>query len=188
MKRLICYFILCLMLPLSLDAQSYLKRLFTGMHSSGGLGINVGVVGRSQGFNEITPAISIFGWGVYLDCGLSQPAHQDDTRWDVWETSKSDLFHIGYQMPIAKWLMITPLVGYAYVEEGYTNGYSKRFTKDGGVKNDFCPLRRVSGFDYGCQVSFPIRVDNESLIDIVIMGTYTKFCWYGGVGIIVRAD
>jgi hypothetical protein len=79
--------------------------------------------------------------------------------------------------------MVWPMIGYACDETGYTDGSDWRVT-DSGIHNKFHADKEVKGFDYGGQVTFAIPVGKRT--DLHLMGTYTKYCWYGGIGLGVK--
>lgn len=72
------------------------------------------------------------------------------------------------------------MVGYASDESGYTDGSDWRVT-DSGIHKKFHANEEVKGFDYGCLLRFSVPVGQKT--DLNTMGTYTKYCWYGGIGL-----
>ena len=177
-----CFFMLCMVFCLPTIAQSYSGELKEGRKSIS-FGLHFGAIGQAQDLGLQVVVGSVTFYNVYVDFGGWPQAHGGDVRVDKWDDERAYLFHAGYQVPVTSWLKITPMIGYACDETGYTDGSDWRVT-NGGIHNKFHADKEVKGFDYGCQVTFAIPVGKKT--DLHILGTYTKYCWYGGLGLGVR--
>ena len=182
MRKWIYYLIVFLSMPLVTQAQSY-KEMFSEENRKLSFGFHFGAVGQAQDLGLQIIMGSVTFHGVYVDFGGWPQGHGSDVRVDKWDADRAFIFHVGYQVPIARWLKVTPMIGYACDETGYTDGSDWRVT-DSGIHNKFHADKEVKGFDYGGQVTFAIPVGKKT--DLHIMGTYTKYCWYGGLGLGVK--
>ena len=182
MRRFLCSIMLCVMACLVCSAQSY-KEVFAEGRKTLSFGLHFGAIGQAQDLGLQIIVGSVTFYNVYVDFGGWPQAHGSDVRIDKWDEDRAYLFHAGYQVPITRWLKVTPMIGYACDETGYTDGSDWRVT-DSGIHNKFHADKEVKGFDYGGQVTFAIPVGKRT--DLHLMGTYTKYCWYGGIGLGVK--
>lgn len=118
--------------------------------------------------------INLSIWGIYADVFFSPAAHTDDTGVDTWEDDQGIATHIGYQIPIRRWLRLIPVVGYCKVSEGETDG-SDYYINDSGVHNAFTANWSEGGVDFG-----GLMVLHFGIINIYLGGTTSSA--YGGVG------
>ena len=112
---------------------------------------------------------------MYLDAGGWPRRHGSDVRVEKWDDDEALTFHVGYQIPIQKWLRITPMVGYAHNATGTTNGYNWSANSN-GIHNKFEAEDSFSEFDYGAQLTFNINRIN-------LLGTLTRYNWYVGISV-----
>ena len=178
MKKILILFIAVFALC---SSSSYSQNMFE-YNKTIEFGIHFGAVdqhnGAHMGFQTLMANVAIYG--VYLDVGGWAPAHGRDVNVGKWDDEKCFAFHGGYQIPIARWLKITPMIGYYNHQYGHTNGWD--WTVDNhGIKNKFNASWKSVGFDYGGQIQFNIKCSDN--INFNIMGTLTKNMWYGGLGI-----
>ena len=138
------------------------------------LGVHFGAIGQLQHMGLQIFMFSMSVKGFYLDFGGWPQDHAGDVRVDTWDADKAILFHLGYTVPINKFIRLTPLVGYASNESGVTNGHNWSATSS-GIHNQFEVEWSKKGFDPGCQLTINIKHFN-------IYGTFTRFAWYGGIG------
>ena len=61
----------------------------------------------------------------------------------------SAVVHIGYQIPIVKNLRFIPVIGYAKIAYGTTDGSDYTISDSGVVHNKFSEKKSVSGLDFG---------------------------------------
>lgn len=155
-------------------ANNSYKDVFKQVNSTCNATIHFGCIGGSQdlGLQEIVGSMTIYG--VYADFGGWPAIHENDVDVDVWDDNKAIIFHLGYQVPLTKWLRIVPMAGYAYDASGTVDGYNWSCGYN-GIHNKFNVDEQVSGFDYGAALVFNIKHVN-------ISGTYTKYNWYVGIG------
>ena len=137
-------------------------------------GLHIGTSGHHQGITKVIALMSVSYKGFYFDIGGMPAIHSSDVRVDKWNDSRAFLTHIGYSVPVASFLRITPLVGYSMTESGITNGYDWRYDSN-GIYNKFEKADDANGFDYGGQLTININRFN-------IHATYTKYSWYFGIG------
>ena len=147
---------LCVMACLVCSAQSY-KEVFAEGRKKLSFGLHFGAIGQAQDLGLQIIVGSVTFYNVYVDFGGWPQAHGSDVRIDKWDEDRAYLFHAGYQVPVTRWLKVTPMIGYACDETGYTDGSDWRVT-DSGIHNKFHADKEVKGFDYGGQVTFAIPV------------------------------
>ena len=180
MKKLIFCFII-MMSCITLQAQQY-RDVFCDVNSSTTIGFHFGAIGQVQHLGLQVAAVSITAYGVYLDFGGWPQTHEYDyTYRRRIEDNRAWFAHIGYQIPITHWLRIIPMCGYAQDESGFTDTHRGYYDYYGDHHNDFITTEKVEGFDFGGQVVFSIPISETT--DLNITGTYTRYCWYGGIGI-----
>lgn len=64
---------------------------------------------------------------------------------DKWSDKTSAVVHIGYQIPIVKNLRFIPVIGYAKIAYGTTDGSDYTISDSGVVHNKFSEKKSVSG-------------------------------------------
>ena len=177
MKKILlsCIFAICSINIIS--AQSFFDE-----NRNISAGVHFGAVGQNQDLGLQIIMFNATIYGVYIDFGGWPQDHASDANIDIWDANKAFLFHVGYQVPVSSWLKITPLIGYANDESGYTNGYNWKVNRN-GIHNQFVSEESVNGFDFGIQTKFEISISSNKNTSIDIMGTYTKYSWYGGLGL-----
>ena len=170
MKKIICA-ILFVLISICTNAQSFFER-----NKNVSLGIQFGAVDQhnhtEMGFQTLM--VNTTCYGVYLDVGGWPRSHGDDVRIDEWDDEYCFAFHLGYQLPVLKWLKITPIAGYYKHESGYTDGSHWKVVNY-GISNKFVAQDKLNGFDYGCNIQIDIK-------QFSIFGTITKNMWYAGIG------
>lgn len=169
-------FIYCIILLFSICLSSNAKQFNNDLE----IGFHFGAIGQMQDLGLQIIVVNLNIKGVYIDFGGWPQAHEGDVRVDKWDSDRAWLAHIGYSIAFTKWLKITPMIGYAKDECGYTDGYRWR-TDRNGIHNKFISEYKVEGFDYGGQLEFSIPVGKKTTFNI--QGTFTNYCWYGGLGI-----
>jgi hypothetical protein len=179
MKKLFFIITLCV-LSVTSDAKSIFDY-----NKSTSFGIQFGAVDQQNhfGFQTLMGHISIYG--VYVDVGGWPRSHQRDIRVDKWDDESCFMFHVGYQFPLCSWFKITPIAGYYKHESGMTDGYHWK-VDNYGINNRFDVHDRYSGFDYGVNAMFHIRLNNKEKkpgYSLQLGGTYTKNAWYAGLGL-----
>lgn len=156
--------------------QSYsFKDNFKTENNTTSFGLHFGCIGQHQdmGLQIFMGSVSVKGF--YLDFGGWPQDHASDVRVDTWDADRAFLAHIGYTVPINSFIRITPVVGYALNESGTTNGHKWSATSS-GIHNSFNADFSCKGFDPGCVLTINIKHFN-------LYGTYTRFAWYGGIGL-----
>ncbi len=158
----------------TVNANNY-KEIFKETNTKINFGFHFGGIGCSDdlGLQQILMSTTIYG--VYADFGGWPSSHGSDVRVDTWDDDKALTFHVGYQVPITKWLRVIPMVGYAYDATGTTDGYNWH-TDSNGIHNKFNVDDQIKDFDYGGAVVFNMKHFN-------IQVTATRYSWYAGIGI-----
>jgi hypothetical protein len=171
----------------TLNAQCIFKGENTfKFNKSVEIGIHGGAVdfkGNSEfgSYGAILFHVAIFG--VYADIGGLGAMNSSNVKLNKWMDHKSSAWHIGYQIPITKWLTITPIYGSYKHEYGVTDGsdYTVGYS---GIRNSFRSLKENSDKDYGTQISFKILFDNDYLKPAMTLHfTITNNMIYGGIGV-----
>lgn len=93
------------------------------------IGLNLGAVGYHLGPNGLNTEFADFGWGVclsvggvYLDFIYQAPEHRTSNQVGVadWPDHTALTINAGYQIPVLRWLFVTPIVGYSNETTGLT--------------------------------------------------------------------
>ena len=171
MKKIFLSLVFAIITVININGQTFFER-----NKNVSIGIQFGAVDQhnhtDMGFQTLMVNVSCYG--AYLDIGGWPRKHGSDTRVDKWDDESCFAVHIGYQLPIFKWLKITPLAGYYNHKTGYTNGYNWNVTSS-GINNEFVVNKQLNGFDYGGNIQIDIK-------RFSIFGTFTKNMWYAGIG------
>ena len=148
MKKII---VLLLMAVLGMKAQAQLLQ-GDGFDANKGyeIGLIGGVIGVYDDLSYGAFGLNFTAYGVYVDfLGMPQ-AHEKSTDVDVHENEKTSIdVHLGYQLPLTTWLSIIPVVGYASVKNGTTDGSNYKINKQTGITNSYKVKDENGGFDYG---------------------------------------
>ena len=173
MKKIIFTLVIVFTFIGTLSAQNSYKDTFKYTNTKFNVGVHFGAIGCSDdlGLQEFLVSTTIYG--VYADFGGWPSSHGSDVRVDTWDDDKAYTGHIGYQVPITKWLRVIPMVGYAYDATGTTDGH--HWSYDNGIHNKFNVDDEISGVDYGAAIVFNINHVN-------IQATATRYNWYVGIG------
>ena len=114
-------------------------------------------------------------WGVHLNVMGLGPLHGSDTKVDKWDDKTCFAIHMGYQVPILHCLRVIPMVGYAKVTSGTTDGSNWKSTSN-GISNKYTADEATDGLDYGIAAVFNYR-------KLIVSGTYTRRTIFGSIGI-----
>ncbi|NDV84890.1 hypothetical protein [Bacteroides sp. 51] len=141
---------------------------------------NVGLMGGYVGYGkDLTSGAAGFNLtikGFYVDVMGWAPSHKNDMGVEKWSDKKCHLAHAGYQIPISKGFRLIPLIGYANVTAGTTDGSDYEFSESGEVHNKFTGDKTISGLDFGGAAVINIKKVNINL-------ALTKYAMFGGVAI-----
>ena len=147
-----------------------------------GMGIHGGVLGLGKEVTRAAFGANALVYGVYLDVLFNEPEHLHVPKPEVWkDDTQAFSIHIGYQIPILEYLRIIPIVGYAEVSKGdtdgtaFTVGYSNN-TNRWGVRNFFTKKWSDGSFNAGGSV-----VANLGPVNVFVTGTMCSV--YGGLGL-----
>lgn len=123
--------------------------------------------------------------GFYLDFIKAEPQHRlyGELTDEQWHDNSAFGIHAGYQIPVAKWLRIMPLLGYDQTNEGITDGTSLKYSpeEDGGGTwyHDYkvTPGSRRHYFNFGAGLSIqPCKWFSVNLIA-------SRYALYAGIGV-----
>jgi hypothetical protein len=148
MKKII---VLLLMAVLGMKAQAQLLQ-GDGFYANKGyeIGLIGGVIGVYDDLSYGAFGLNFTAYGVYVDFLGMPRAHEKSTDVDVHENEKTSIgVHLGYQLPLTTWLSIIPVVGYASVKNGTTDGSNYKINKQTGITNSYKVKDENGGFDYG---------------------------------------
>ena len=151
------------------------KKTFEYANKTIDLGLLGGVIGAQDGYSYGAMGFNMTIYGVYADMLFWPKAHEDDVRIEKWHDKSCIAGHVGYQIPITKAFRIIPVIGYAKVEEGETDGSNWRVGSN-GIKNKFTAEKSVSGFDYGGVIVYSFGKCN-------LYASVTRRTIFGGIGL-----
>ena len=151
------------------------KTAFEYANKTIDLGILGGVVGAQDGYSYGAMGFNMTIYGVYADVLFWPKEHENDVRVQKWQDKSCIAGHFGYQIPITKAFRIIPVIGYAKVEEGETDGRDWTVGSN-GIKNKFNAEKKVSGFDYGGVLVYSIGKCN-------LYASMTRRTIFGGIGL-----
>ena len=186
MKKLIFLFIL-LSSVLSINAQ-YKSFDFCDHLKNIDFGLEVGAV-ETPSYKEsnnykFSYGLSVSIFGFYADWVGNIRNHKRDVRVDKWDDSYSGVWHVGYKVPICKYISITPLCGQWYGSSGITNGYDWK-VDNYGIVNHYENKGTITNFDYGAKIE--VMINSKYWYGTPSYGfrfgiTITKYAKYGNVG------
>lgn len=185
MKKLILTTI-ALLATLSTNSQPLARLYGNGLleeNNCAGFSLHSGAVGRRQNMEIDALGFSIIVYGLYFDY---LAWHRD--KKNCYKKSKlgedmTECFHFGYQLPVTKWLRITPLIGKVTDEKRGTETLKYNlYTKE--ITSIITPGRRITEFDYGAQIM--VNISTNERIDLNLHGTITKYCEYCGIGVGIK--
>jgi hypothetical protein len=114
-------------------------------------------------------------WGGHINLLFMGTSHEGDTGVDKWDDKQCFAIHGGYQIPIVSSFSVIPLVGFAMVEDGYTDG-SNYHTNNSGIHNSFYATGKVKEFDYGGSLVYTYKL-------LSVSAAYTLHSAYGSIGL-----
>lgn len=146
----------------------------TGPNSTWNMSVIGGYVGHSDPIHYGAVGMSLTIKGFYFDVMGFPAIHEKDVRVDKWDDKRSFLCHVGYQIPIAQAFRIIPVVGYANISSGVTDGWDWSAGSD-GIYNKYHADKSISRFDFGGIAVFMHR-------NLVLSLAATRSAIYGGIG------
>ena len=172
----ICFLLVAFFVSMSKNAQ-----LLQGDGLLENKGGSIGFIGGAVGINDdpSAPALGLNGtiYGIYIDFLFWPRAHANSTDVDKHENEKQAISaHIGYQIPLLKWLSIIPIAGYTQVENGTTDGSHWKSSSSSGIVNSYVVDEDNKGFDFGGILVFNISKS------VRVYATGTTRAVYGGIG------
>lgn len=173
MKKFLCLLFVLIVGTNGIKAQSF-KETFKSENKHIGFGVHFGAIGQTEDLGLQVLMANLTVYGFYFDIGGWPRSHGDDVRVEEWDDDEAFMFHVGYQLPVTKWLRFVPMVGYAHDATGTTNGHHWT-TSNNGINNKFEVDDKFSKFDYGLGTVFNMKHFN-------IQGTVTRYSWYIGFG------
>lgn len=149
---------------------------FKEINKKWNIGIIGGYVGYGRDMSNGAVGLSLTIKGFYADFMGWPSSHENDMGVDKWPDKKCNTVHLGYQIPIVKRLRITPVIGYAKVSYGTTDGSDYEFSNSGTVHNKYYEKENISGFDFGGIATINIKKVNINL-------AVTRFALFGGISL-----
>lgn len=135
------------------DKPTFFPKLF-GLNKSVSFGI-LGAGMDSFDYGAIGFNATVFG--VYVDFMGWPRKHANSVEVEQWKDHSVWATHIGYQIPFHYYkggsIRLVPMVGYASIKEGITDG-SDWDVSQGGINNKFRVTEQKGGFDYGAALVF----------------------------------
>ena len=146
-----------------------------------GVGFQAGALGLGKEVTRFAIGANVLAYGVYMDFLYSAPQHAHDPKVTLWDDNSGYAIHVGYQIPILTFLRVIPIIGYAEVNKGITDGtkYSYDYSvtdKRWVINNEYTKTWDDGGFDAGGSV-----VLNIGKVNVFVTGTMSSV--YGGVGV-----
>ena len=137
------------------------------VNSTWSVGFNFGQAGEAGTYYRDIFMLSGTVYGFYLDFGGSI-----DDQFKYHDDNNAYLFHVGYRLPLTKWLQITPMIGYANIKEKHKYDWDKwRYYNDDWIHK---------GFDFGAQATMGIKITKH--LKLNVHGAFTRFSWHAGIG------
>lgn len=175
MKKVV---VLLLMALLGTKAQA---QLLQGDAFKANKGYEIGLIGGVLGvYDDLSYGafgLNFTAYGVYVDFLGMPRAHEKSTDVKKHENEKTSLgVHLGYQLPLTTWLSVIPVVGYASVKNGTTDGSNYTISSQSGITNSYKVKDEISGFDYGGLLCVNIK-------KVRIYAAGTRYGIYGGIGL-----
>lgn len=133
MKKVTLFAVLFSLMTISAKAQWF---DFSNNHRAS-IGFNAGVVGyhlEKEGFDTKFADFGIGGSlsieGCYIDFIYQRPEHRysNQVAVDDWDDHTALAINVGYQLPVLRWLFLTPMIGYSNETTGIT--YANQITAE----------------------------------------------------------
>lgn len=177
-------FLLTLVFLCTLCCNSFSQSYFYA-NNTVEIGVHFGCIDKINGKDAELPIIlgSISCYGIYADIGGWSPKHANDYRHYDWDDEDCFAFHVGYQIPVMRYVKITPIIGYYEHRFGWTDGYNKYWDYYGEPHNAFITEYKIERFDCGGQIQLSIPCSDN--VNFNLMGTCTTNMFYGGLGVSV---
>ncbi len=172
MKKII--FILVMILPM-INASANRIFPFKEVNRKWNIGMMGGYVGYGKDISNGAIGVNLTIKGFYADIMGWPSSHENDMGIDKWSDKTSFAFHVGYQIPIVKKIRFIPIIGYAKVAYGTTDG-SDYTISSSGVHNKFFEKESISGLDFGGMAVINMKKINVNL-------AFTKYAIFGGVAL-----
>ena len=172
MRKIFLALILCLV-SIASNSQN-----FFNFQNNKTIGFGIGSLQcKSYDFNGLTFNASLFGF--YLDVSIYSSLEKNLHSMSVnhhMDAGKLKTWHIGYKIPVTKWLYVYPLLGKSHLSTGYCDGSNYTISNGGTVHNHYYPTRiYFDNFDYGCGIDIQYLFANY--IGINVGGTITKYVY-----------
>lgn len=146
-----------------------------------GIAFQGGALGLGKEVTRAAFGANLLVYGVYIDALYAGPQHKHDPKLDTWDDNNAISVHLGYQIPIIEYVRIIPIVGYAQVSKGITDGtdYNVEYSTSSRswlVNNKYTKTWKEGYFDAGGSI-----VVNIGPANIFLTGTMCSV--YGGIGV-----
>ena len=101
--------------------------------------------GYGRGISNGAVGVSLAIKGFYAGVMGWPSSHENDMGVDKWSDKTTTVVHIGYQIPIVKNLRFIPVIGYAKIAYGTTDGSDYTISDSGIVHNKFSEKKVFRG-------------------------------------------
>lgn len=101
--------------------------------------------------------MSLSVYGIYFDASFNvEGNHSGNTGLGQYYGNKTSSWHLGYSLPVCKWLKIIPVVGMSKWAEGYYDG-SDWHLSHSGISNKFVQVGySYNAVDFGVVFNFTV--------------------------------
>ena len=157
-----------LLLVVILSVNDLLAKVFfpfKEVNKEWSIGIIGGYVGYGRGISNGAVGVSLAIKGFYADVMGWPSSHENDMGVDKWSDKMTTVVHI-----------FIPVIGYAKIAYGTTDGSDYTISDSGIVHNKFSEKKSVSGLDFG-----GIAVINIKKVNINL--AFTKYSILGGIAL-----
>lgn len=159
------------------DKHRYFPNLFRLNES-----FSIGILGAGlEHMDYGAMGLNTTFYGVYLDYMWWPRRHDNDVRIGQWKDHSVWAAHVGYQIPFFQYagssIRLLPMVGYASIKEGITDG-NDWSVGENGIENKFHVTEEKGGFDYGAALVFQNTDSKIGAYDFSI-GVTRRTLWVG---------
>ncbi len=152
MKKIVAVLVALLGMIQVSSAQIFDEDTMEEVNSRVAFDCKIGVLGVFDFMPNSCVGFSALYHGFYFDFMLSPTKHLQNVRVAQWKDGRGFAMHWGYQLPFSQHFRCVPILGFAEVETGITDGYDWSYSD--GIRNKFIPEKTVRGIDYGVNLIY----------------------------------
>lgn len=145
------------------------------------MGFDIGQAGHGTKYADLGFGLNVSILGFYVDFLIAPPENETNNHVEnvYWQDDQAWVLNFGYQIPVRRWLRITPLIGYSQTSYGVVDGSSVNIHVDneysGHISHDYIPYEKFHEFNFGGAIA--IRLFNVWEINAAV----TRRAIYGGI-------